>query len=58
MLHDSRYESFQIGDRIEVSPESWGYARQISERINEQGGCGLVIDYGQNRILGDSLRVF
>ena len=57
MLLDSRYDSCQIVDRVEVCPEGAKYARQLAQRLQTDQGCGLYIDYGIDGIPSDSLRV-
>ncbi|KAI9207324.1 S-adenosyl-L-methionine-dependent methyltransferase [Polychytrium aggregatum] len=56
MIQGERYANYKQGERIEIAPESWGFAKQIGERIKADGGAALVVDYGRNHILGDSLR--
>lgn len=50
-------EEFKEGDRIEVSPDSWGVMDKIAKYLGKNGGSGLAIDYGQDYIQGDTLRV-
>lgn len=50
-------QSFKEGDRIEVSPDSWGVMEKIAKYLDRNGGTGLAIDYGQDYIQGDTLRV-
>ncbi|KAJ1983462.1 hypothetical protein H4R34_001259 [Dimargaris verticillata] len=47
---------FQPGNTLEISPDSWGAANAIAKLIQEQGGSGLVVDYGDNHPFADSLR--
>ncbi|CAO3637037.1 unnamed protein product [Mucor hiemalis] len=49
-------EEFKEGDRIEVSPDSWGVMDKIAKYLGKNGGTGLAIDYGQDYIQGDTLR--
>lgn len=49
-------QSFKEGDRIEVSPDSWGVMEKIAKYLDRNGGTGLAIDYGQDYIQGDTLR--
>ena len=57
MLNDKRYDHIKVGERVEVCPETTRFSREIAHRISQDGGCALYIDYGQDRILNDSLRV-
>ncbi|CAG8570543.1 7853_t:CDS:2, partial [Acaulospora colombiana] len=49
-------EKFRIGDRIEISPESWKTSNRIAKFINRNRGASLIIDYGKDFIQGDTLR--
>lgn len=42
---------------LEVSPQSMTVAKEISDRVDEDGGIALIIDYGQDSPPGDTLRV-
>lgn len=42
---------------LEVSPQSMTIAKELSERVDEDGGIALIIDYGQDAPPGDTLRV-
>ncbi|KAJ3298151.1 hypothetical protein HK104_011144 [Borealophlyctis nickersoniae] len=53
---DPRYSHCKVGDRIEVSPDSYSVMTRLAKRINEDGGAALVVDYGRDEILGSSLR--
>ncbi|KAJ3055591.1 NADH dehydrogenase [ubiquinone] complex I, assembly factor 7 [Rhizophlyctis rosea] len=53
---DPRYKSLKVGDRVEISPESYAITNQIAKRLHADGGAGLLIDYGRDEIPGDSLR--
>ena len=44
-------------DQIEVCPKAIELTSAIAERIGSDGGGALVIDYGLNRIVSDSLQV-
>ena len=48
-------DDFKVGDRIEVSPESMLLMSQMSDMVNLTQGMGLVIDYGENQAMSDSL---
>jgi Putative S-adenosyl-L-methionine-dependent methyltransferase len=69
-LSSTRFQTLPIGTTIEVSPSSFKIARQIGEllsRPNNQsteqhpelspGGCGLIVDYGGEKVFGNSFRV-
>ena len=45
-----------VGDSFEVSPESEAFMQKIGETINNYGGAGIVIDYGHNHPISNSLR--
>ena len=48
---------FKDGDRVEVSPDCYGVMENIAKYLDRNGGTGLAIDYGQDYIQGDTLRV-
>ena len=55
-----RFRSLPVGSRIEVSPASFKIARQIAELINNPdsgGGSALIVDYGDAKVFGNSIRV-
>ncbi|KIK10229.1 hypothetical protein K443DRAFT_126999 [Laccaria amethystina LaAM-08-1] len=64
-----RFSEIPVGSLIEVSPASFRTARQVGELLlgnvkNQEGessrspgGCGLIIDYGDDLVFGDSFRV-
>ena len=69
-LSSKRFQSLPLGATIEVSPASFKIARQIGEILSNPkhqsrerstesapGGCGLVVDYGGEKVFGDSFRV-
>lgn len=45
-----------LGRRIEVCPAGWDIARNIGERVGNDGGMALVVDYGENSVCSDTLR--
>ncbi|RKP39085.1 S-adenosyl-L-methionine-dependent methyltransferase [Dimargaris cristalligena] len=47
---------YRTGDTVEISPDAWGVAHSIAKLIQEQEGCALVIDYGDNHSFADSFR--
>ncbi|KAI8093839.1 S-adenosyl-L-methionine-dependent methyltransferase [Halteromyces radiatus] len=55
-MKDETYTSYKVGDRIEISPDSWTMATQMAKLVNTHGGSGLLIDYGQDYAQGDTLR--
>ena len=44
-------------DHVEVSPESGTTIQKMSERIRDQGGRALIIDYGHDGTKTDTFRV-
>lgn len=44
-------------DHVEVCPASMELTQSIADRIASDGGGALVIDYGQNGVVSDSLQV-
>lgn len=44
------------GDMVETSGASRAIASQIATRIADHGGAALIVDYGEQRSLGDSLQ--
>lgn len=42
---------------VEISPESGEIVRHIAERLEEDGGIGLIVDYGHFGTKGDTFRV-
>ncbi|EIW84246.1 DUF185-domain-containing protein [Coniophora puteana RWD-64-598 SS2] len=53
-----RFAELPVGTRIEVSAASAKAAHTIGELLTPGGGAGLVVDYGKEHVLGDSLRAF
>lgn len=45
------------GDSIEISPRSLILMNSLSEMINKLNGGMLIIDYGENQSLSNSVRV-
>lgn len=57
-LSDEKFTTdYKDGDRVEVSPDSWGIMEKIAKYLDRNGGAGLAIDYGQDYIQGHTLRV-
>lgn len=59
-----RYLGIPVGERIEISPESWQVMRSLGEVVSggkdgqvRAGGAALVIDYGQDGASSNSFRV-
>lgn len=57
-----RFATLPIGARIEVSGAGIKVARQIAELLSApsgsgSGGCALIVDYGAEKAVGNSLRV-
>eukprot|EP01114_Cavostelium_apophysatum_P007254 TRINITY_DN1920_c0_g1_i1.p1 TRINITY_DN1920_c0_g1~~TRINITY_DN1920_c0_g1_i1.p1 ORF type:complete len:453 (-),score=96.65 TRINITY_DN1920_c0_g1_i1:42-1400(-) len=48
--------SAHVGDSIEVSPDAQALAESIAKFVGTNGGGALVIDYGEERALANSLR--
>lgn len=44
-------------DHVEICPRAMDLTQTIAERIGSDGGGALIIDYGLNRIISDSLQV-
>lgn len=44
-------------DQIEVCPKAMDLTRSIAKRISSDGGGALIIDYGLNGVVSDSLQV-
>lgn len=60
-----RFAALPVGARIEVSGASVKVAQQIAELLSPKpasqgrdgGGCALIVDYGAEKAVGNSLRV-
>lgn len=46
-----------VGNRVEISPDSQHIVKEVANRIRKDGGMGLVVDYGKDELIKDSLRV-
>jgi SAM-dependent MidA family methyltransferase len=57
LLSDKKFESYKDGDRVDISPDCWGIMDKIAKYLDKNGGTGLAIDYGQDYVQGDTLRV-
>lgn len=63
-LSSPRFKKLPVGSRIEVSPASFKIARQIGELLHDattdgsrSAGSALIVDYGGNKVYGNSFRV-
>ncbi len=63
-LSSTRFLKLPGGSRIEVSPASCKIARQIGELLHDtvsdgsrSAGSALIVDYGGNKVYGNSFRV-
>lgn len=45
-------------DQIEICPKAMDLTQSIAKRISSDGGGALIIDYGLNGVVSDSLQVF
>ncbi|KAH9945038.1 DUF185-domain-containing protein [Epithele typhae] len=63
----TRFPKLPIGSRIEVSPASFSVARRIGELLHVNGlnsawdstaGSALIVDYGDDKVYGNSFRAF
>ncbi|KAJ1564329.1 hypothetical protein HK096_008533, partial [Nowakowskiella sp. JEL0078] len=52
----NRLKTANIGDVVELSMEVFTVAKEISRRIELDGGAALIVDYGDEEIKGDTLR--
>jgi SAM-dependent MidA family methyltransferase len=57
MVPPSRVNPIQVGDKIEVSMDSMAVVSEIASILAKRRGGALIIDYGENDSLQDSLRV-
>ncbi|KIL64283.1 hypothetical protein M378DRAFT_126966 [Amanita muscaria Koide BX008] len=64
-LSSPRFKNLPADSTIEVSPSSFKVAHRIGqllasqgESTSVQGGCALIIDYGDDKVYGDSFRAF
>jgi len=44
-------------EHVEISPKSMDLTQEMAKRIGSDGGGALIIDYGMNAIISDSLQV-
>lgn len=57
LLSDKKFDAFKDGDRVDISPDCWSVMDKIARYLSKNGGTGLAIDYGQDYVQGDTLRV-
>ncbi|KAI1797014.1 S-adenosyl-L-methionine-dependent methyltransferase [Ganoderma leucocontextum] len=64
-LSSPRFLKLPVGSRIEVSPAAFKIARQIGELLHDRAsdgsrsaGSALIVDYGGNKVYGNSFRAF
>ncbi|KAI0635645.1 DUF185-domain-containing protein [Trametes polyzona] len=64
-LSSTRFQTLPVGSRIEVSPASFKIARQLGELLHDgssdearSAGSALIIDYGGEKVYGNSFRAF
>ena len=58
LLGDLEGQAFREGDVLEVNPLAIGAVEDVSKRISVHGGAALFVDYGEDRVGGDTLRGF
>ena len=60
VLLEQPHVSQCLGDRdsLEISPSAWNMISHLQTRIVEDGGAGLIADYGHQGDDGDTLRAF
>ena len=44
-------------NQVEVCPQAMTMAHEIAKRVGKDGGGALVIDYGEDKMISDSLQV-
>jgi NADH dehydrogenase [ubiquinone] 1 alpha subcomplex assembly factor 7 len=59
-----RFKDIPVGSFLEVSPSAFRIAHKISQLLSNKdikrpslGGCGLIVDYGDNKAFANSFRV-
>ncbi|CDS09164.1 hypothetical protein LRAMOSA10524 [Lichtheimia ramosa] len=55
-MEGDEYNQYSVGDRVEISPDSWNTSRQMAAFLQRNGGSGLIIDYGQDYAQGSTVR--
>ncbi|XP_070578086.1 protein arginine methyltransferase NDUFAF7, mitochondrial-like isoform X2 [Ptychodera flava] len=48
----------EMRSHVEVCPEGAVVAQNMAERISQDGGCALIVDYGHDGTKGDTFRGF
>jgi NADH dehydrogenase [ubiquinone] 1 alpha subcomplex assembly factor 7 len=56
-LIEDKFKDYKEGERVDISPDCMGVMDKIAKYLDRNGGAGLAIDYGQDYIQGDTLRV-
>ena len=51
-------QCLEARDSLEISPAAWNILGHLQARIVEDGGAGLIADYGHLGADGDTLRAF
>lgn len=51
-------EELEKLEQIEVCPKAMELTRTIAKRVGSDGGGALIIDYGLNGVVSDSLQVW
>ena len=44
-------------EHVEVCPQAMKVTAEIAKRVGEDGGGALIVDYGDDKIIADSLQV-
>lgn len=44
-------------NQVEVCPQALKLTHEIAKRVGEDGGGALIIDYGEDKLIADSLQV-
>ncbi|CAI5995713.1 unnamed protein product [Closterium sp. NIES-65] len=56
-MHWAPLEERAAAAHVEVCPIAVKIALQITERVARDGGAALIVDYGEDRLISDSLQV-
>jgi NADH dehydrogenase [ubiquinone] 1 alpha subcomplex assembly factor 7 len=56
LAHQMQYESADLNEIVQISPDTWDITTLISQRIKEQDGIALFTDYGDISIRTNKLR--
>ncbi len=49
--------TYLVMTQMEVSPKSIATAQALARRISEHGGAALLVDYGKDGVIEDTVRV-